>query len=76
MPTADFGALSDALHQACVAAGLQPVTGFLHKCMQLYETILVRHGLMEVGQTFSGKTAVDFRQKGVDSRAPDSCFPS
>ena len=28
---------------------LQPLAAFLHKCSQLYETMLVRHGLMLVG---------------------------
>lgn len=37
--------------------GLQPVESFVAKCIQLYETTLVRHGLMLVGPTMGGKTA-------------------
>lgn len=36
--------------------GLQPVDSFVAKCIQLYETTLVRHGLMLVGPTMGGKT--------------------
>jgi len=37
--------------------GLQPVAPFLDKCVQLYETTIVRHGLMLVGPTGGGKTS-------------------
>ena len=33
-----------------------PFAGFITKCIQLYDTTVVRHGLMLVGPTCSGKT--------------------
>eukprot|EP00658_Telonema_sp_P-2_P021879 TRINITY_DN18724_c0_g1_i2.p1 TRINITY_DN18724_c0_g1~~TRINITY_DN18724_c0_g1_i2.p1 ORF type:complete len:260 (-),score=78.76 TRINITY_DN18724_c0_g1_i2:73-852(-) len=36
--------------------GLQVVQPFVQKVLQLYETMVVRHGVMLVGQTMTGKT--------------------
>ncbi|KAH8612560.1 putative Dynein heavy chain N terminal region 2 domain1 [Trypanosoma vivax] len=38
--------------------GLQVVEGLVTKALQLYDTLVVRHGVMLVGQTYSGKTTV------------------
>jgi dynein heavy chain len=55
-PEIDYGALMQSLKLASEEAGLQPVEFFLRKNIQLYETIVVRHGLMVVGPTGAGKT--------------------
>lgn len=39
-------------------SGLQIVEGMVTKSLQLFDTLVVRHGVMMVGQTFSGKTTV------------------
>ena len=56
LPPPDHGALVDALNRACEAMNAQPHPYFLQKCVQLREMIVVRHGLMLVGEPFSGKT--------------------
>ncbi|NWW95122.1 DYH1 protein, partial [Rhynochetos jubatus] len=52
----DYGILEKAIRQSCVKESLKDVDGFVTKCIQLYETTVVRHGLMLVGPTGSGKT--------------------
>jgi hypothetical protein len=57
LPKPDYEALTGALRRRCVLAGLQPTEYFLLKTIQLYEMVVVRHGLMTVGQPMSGKTS-------------------
>ncbi|XP_033612844.1 dynein heavy chain 1, axonemal isoform X2 [Fukomys damarensis] len=53
----DYGILDKAIRKACEKSNLKDVEGFLTKCIQLYETTVVRHGLMLVGPTGSGKSS-------------------
>lgn len=48
--------LIDALVQEVQKKNLQATPWFVEKCMQIYEMILVRHGLMIVGKPMGGKT--------------------
>lgn len=49
--------MSLGLQENCAKQGLQPLEAFVGKIVQLYEMIVVRHGLMLVGQSFGMKTA-------------------
>ncbi|KAM6256563.1 LOW QUALITY PROTEIN: dynein axonemal heavy chain 1 [Porphyrio hochstetteri] len=51
-----YGILEEAIRQSCIKLTLKDVDGFVAKCIQLYETTVVRHGVMLVGPTGSGKT--------------------
>ncbi|KAK0056678.1 dynein heavy chain 1 axonemal-like isoform X1 [Biomphalaria pfeifferi] len=52
----DYGEMETTLRKSCIKSGLKDVDGFINKCIQLFETTVVRHGLMLVGPTCSGKT--------------------
>ncbi|XP_037073992.1 LOW QUALITY PROTEIN: dynein heavy chain 3, axonemal-like, partial [Pollicipes pollicipes] len=56
LPKPDYEVLLDALHEAIARRNLQPVPWFIDKIIQVYEMILVRHGLMVVGDPMGGKT--------------------
>jgi len=58
LPPPDYVALNSALEGACAAANVQPTEAFMEKARQLYEMILVRHGLMVVGLSFGAKTTI------------------
>ncbi|XP_076467002.1 dynein axonemal heavy chain 1-like [Babylonia areolata] len=64
----DYGNLDTALHETCLKNRLKDVEGFLKKCIQLFETTVVRHGLMLVGPAVSGKTkCYDVLKKAMTS---------
>ncbi|KAI9349443.1 dynein heavy chain and region D6 of dynein motor-domain-containing protein [Zopfochytrium polystomum] len=56
-PPIDYGDLLESMNKLCEKMNLQPETSFIKKCIQLYETTVVRHGLMLVGPTGGGKTS-------------------
>ena len=58
LPAPDYALLTENMLLACKKNNLQPKAEFLKKCIQLYETITVRHGLMVVGGAYSGKSKV------------------
>ncbi|XP_069482525.1 dynein axonemal heavy chain 6 [Ambystoma mexicanum] len=58
IPDHDYGTLQSTIIEVMIAKGLQPVSCLVHKVIQFYETMLVRHGVMLVGPTGGGKTTV------------------
>jgi dynein heavy chain len=58
LPDQDYAELARQMEIACEKNNIQPKAIFLEKCIQLYETIMVRHGLMVVGDPYAGKTTV------------------
>ncbi|KAM7353017.1 dynein heavy chain at 36C isoform 1-T1 [Cochliomyia hominivorax] len=56
LPESDYEVLNDCCRQACEKNNKQCTDFFLEKVQQLYEMIVVRHGLMLVGLPFGGKT--------------------
>eukprot|EP00398_MALV-I-01_sp_L67-1_P000742 gene742-313_t len=55
----DNSALESAICAATEEMGLTPTENHITKCVQLWETMLVRHGLMTVGLPPCGKTSVN-----------------
>lgn len=58
LPPADYDAMEKAMLESCTEFNLQPEPYFREKLFQTYEMILVRHGMMLVGYSYSGKTQV------------------
>uniref|UniRef100_A0AAY5F6G0 Dynein heavy chain hydrolytic ATP-binding dynein motor region domain-containing protein n=1 Tax=Electrophorus electricus TaxID=8005 RepID=A0AAY5F6G0_ELEEL len=57
VPAHDYGALQTSVQEALRGCGLMPLPCAVAKAVQLYETVLVRHGVMLVGPAGGGKTA-------------------
>ena len=55
----DYDNLRAAIVENCLLANLQPLDSFIIKIIQLYEMIIVRHGLMLVGYSFGMKTSAE-----------------
>ncbi|XP_067839723.1 dynein axonemal heavy chain 6 [Heptranchias perlo] len=58
IPDHDYGSFQQTTIEVMLNRGLQPVPTMIVKVIQLYETMIVRHGVMLVGPTGSGKTTV------------------
>lgn len=58
LPATDYTLLNSALEAAAAGAQLVPTPVFMSKAQQLYEMILVRHGLMIVGYSYGAKTSI------------------
>ena len=57
LPEPDYTHLIAAMKNQIAHLNLQAGDYFIEKVIQLYEMIIVRHGLMIVGLPFSGKTS-------------------
>ena len=58
LPKPDYDLLHETCAQHCKKVGLQLTPLFFIKITQLYEMIIVRHGLMIVGYSFGAKTSM------------------
>ncbi len=56
IPEHDYGRLQEEIESVISDRGLQVVPAQVKKVIELYETMVVRHGVMLVGPTGSGKT--------------------
>ncbi|XP_021265333.1 dynein heavy chain 12, axonemal [Numida meleagris] len=58
LPDADYRDFLECANECCIRHNVQPVKAFIEKMIQTYEMMIVRHGFMLVGESFSGKTKV------------------
>lgn len=57
LPVVEYGDLQMAIEESMIARNLQPLPALVTKCVQLYETMNVRWGVMLVGLAASGKSS-------------------
>ncbi|XP_049610508.1 dynein axonemal heavy chain 12-like [Syngnathus scovelli] len=58
LPEADYELFLEAAIECCEKHNVQSTQIFIEKMIQTYEMMIVRHGFMLVGESFSGKTKV------------------
>ncbi|KAL0205536.1 hypothetical protein P9112_000843 [Eukaryota sp. TZLM1-RC] len=58
LPDPDYDLLLSSINDVIADLKLQPHPEFIKKVVQLYETVMVRHGLMTVGLPMSGKSCI------------------
>ncbi|XP_043266980.1 dynein axonemal heavy chain 6 [Venturia canescens] len=75
IPKEDYGILSETIITIMNDAGLQPENCSIEKTIQLHETMQVRHGVMLVGPTGSGKTTVLRTLRDTYTRLKDIGVP-
>ena len=63
LPEIDYDNLTAALEKESRRRNLQPLPTFFEKIIQLYEMIIVRHGLMIVGESFGYEVLVHLRAR-------------
>lgn len=56
LPAPDYVNIINMIEKNCALLNLQPTEIFVKKTLELYEMIIVRHGLMLVGFSFGAKT--------------------
>ncbi|KAL0237672.1 hypothetical protein PCE1_001066 [Barthelona sp. PCE] len=56
IPSIDYGLLQQSIFESIAERNLQPTEDFVQKVIQLFDTTVLRHGLMLVGPTGGGKT--------------------
>lgn len=66
----DLASLDSEIKAVAIKNNLQPTPNFVKKCIQLYETMNVRHALMIVGKPGMGKSKVIFTLKYAMSNLP------